>query len=196
MTKPGRTIFLIVEFLVAVFAFVYFVGRVSSNAAVAYSDPLEHFKYGSTGGEILAGIPYSIWMTLPRIFNLPGGRYESFGFLHESGKDLRIGVSKRRYRGIERVSFTCAICDHGSVRDTPDSKPLLVAGMLSNTVDLRAFYKFLFGRGKTVCDQLCDRCNGPDGVNFAPNYKDLSKVTPIADIGTDRQRTNQHLSNT
>ncbi len=143
MTKPGRTIFLIVETLVVLFALVYFLGRFTSNVAVEYSDPLEHFKYGSTGGEILTGIPYSIWMTLPRIFNLPGGRYESFGFLYEPGKDLPIGVSKRRYQGIDRVSFNCAICHYGSVRDTPDSKPLLIAGMPSNTVDLRAFYKFL-----------------------------------------------------
>jgi len=87
-------------------------------------------------------------MTLPRIFNLPGGRYESFGFLYEPGKDLPIGVSKRRYQGIDRVSFNCAICHYGSVRDTPDSKPLLIAGMPSNTVDLRAFYKFLFDAAK------------------------------------------------
>jgi len=358
MTKPGRTIFLIVETLVVLFALVYFVGRFTSNVAVEYSDPLEHFKYGSTGGEILTGIPYSIWMTLPRIFNLPGGRYESFGFLYESGKDLPIGVSKRRYQGIDRVSFNCAICHYGSVRDTPDSKPLLVAGMPSNTVDLRAFYKFLFdaakdqrfsaalvlsedkamgihedfinrqilryyavmamqsfmigysqrlnfimsepefgpgridtfspakallnfptssdkmpenerigttdfpsiwyqrkregmrlhwdgnndnvsernrsaafgtgaypptldrpnmerimkwllddakppkypypvngalaARGKTVYDELCDRCHGPDGVNFTANYKDLGKVTPIADIGTDRHRLDSY----
>src|SRR5260370_24099527 len=148
MTKPGRTIFLIVETLVVLFALVYFVGRFTSNVAVEYSDQLEHFKYGSTGGEILTGIPYSIWMTLPRIFNLPGGRYESFGFLYDPGKDLPIGVSKRRYQGIDRVSFNCAICHYGAVRDTPEAKARFIPGMPSNTVDLRGFYKFLFDAAK------------------------------------------------
>ena len=50
----------------------------------------------------------------------------------------------------------------------------------------------LAARGKTVYDELCDRCHGPDGVNFAPNYKDLGKVTPIAEIGTDRHRLDSY----
>jgi hypothetical protein len=35
----------------------YFGIRLTSNRPVTYSDPKEHFKYGSTGGEILNGIP-------------------------------------------------------------------------------------------------------------------------------------------
>ncbi len=50
----------------------------------------------------------------------------------------------------------------------------------------------LAARGKTVYDELCDRCHGPDGVNFTANYKDLGKVTPIADIGTDRHRLDSY----
>jgi len=34
--------------------------RFTSNSPVRYSDPRENFKDGSTGGEILSGIPYSI----------------------------------------------------------------------------------------------------------------------------------------
>jgi hypothetical protein len=120
--------------------------RFTSNSPVRYSDPGENFKYGSTGGEILSGIPYSIWMALPEVFpeHLPGKGYASLGFLYETGKDLPIGVSKRRVQGIDRVFFNCAICHVGSVRDTPSSSPQYVLGMPSNTVDLRGFYEFLF----------------------------------------------------
>lgn len=130
--------------ILIVLILVYFWARLTSNSPVEYAELKEHFKYGSTGGEVLTGIPYSVWMALPPIFGLPGGRYESFGFLYEPGKDLPIGVSKRRVQGIERVSFNCAICHVGSVRDTASGKPRYILGMPSNTVDLRAFYAFLF----------------------------------------------------
>ena len=118
--------------------------RFTSDSTTAYSEPRQHFFYGSTGGERLTGIPYSVWMALPGIFHLPGGRYEKFGFLYEEGKALPIGVSQRRVQGIERVFFNCGICHVGSVRLRAESPPKYVAGMPSNTVDLRAFYEFLF----------------------------------------------------
>jgi len=122
------------------------VARFTSDSPVRYADNLEHFKYGSTGGEKLTGIPYAIWMILPSLFPeyLHGTDYRSFGFLYEDGHDLPIGVSKRRYQGIERVSFNCAICHVGSVRENASSAPRYYAGMPSNTVDLRGFYEFLF----------------------------------------------------
>ncbi|HET8547535.1 MAG TPA: cytochrome c, partial [Bryobacteraceae bacterium] len=47
-------------------------------------------------------------------------------------------------RGIDVVFFNCAICHVGSVRATPESEPKFIAGMPSNTVNLRAFFEFLF----------------------------------------------------
>src|ERR1035441_144693 len=47
-----------------------------------YADPVEHFKYGYIGVEVPAGLPYSIWVVLPRLFadKLPGpGGYVSLG---------------------------------------------------------------------------------------------------------------------
>jgi cytochrome c553 len=128
-----------------VVAVIYFIARFTSDSTPAYADNVEHFKYGSTGGERLTGIPYSVWMALPGLFPeyLPGG-YASLGFIYEPGKDLPIGVSKRRYQGIERVFFNCAICHMGSVRDSPDAPPKYYAGMPSNTVNLRGYYEFMF----------------------------------------------------
>jgi hypothetical protein len=46
---------------------------------VDYADPVEHFKYGSTGGEHEMGFPYWIWRALPEVCShyLPGRGYQS-----------------------------------------------------------------------------------------------------------------------
>src|SRR5437588_6670415 len=120
---------------------LYLVARFSRDEPVTYSDPEEHFKYGSTGGERESGIPYWIWKVLPKMFPeyLPGktytsGReYASLGFLYEPGKDLPIGVSRRNTQGLDRVFLNCAICHAGSVRETPQTPPVIYAGMPSHT---------------------------------------------------------------
>ncbi|HEX8089181.1 MAG TPA: hypothetical protein VF762_10035, partial [Blastocatellia bacterium] len=51
----------------------------------------ERFKYGSIGAEADRGVPYWIWVVLPRIFPdlTPGpGGYKSFGLVWEEGKEL------------------------------------------------------------------------------------------------------------
>ncbi len=144
--SPKWRAFVAAAILVAVVTGIYLLVRIRSDSPVRYATNVEHFKYGSTGGEKLAGIPYAIWMALPSLFPeyLHGKGYESFGFLYEKGRDLPIGVSKRRYQGMDRVSFNCAICHVGSVREAPGSAASYYAAMPSNTVDLRAFYEFLF----------------------------------------------------
>src|SRR5450432_3003895 len=84
--------------------------RFTSDKPVTYDKIEDHFKYGSTGGERSSGIPYSIWMALPEVFPeyLPGKGLQSLGFIYEAGKDLPIGVSKRRVQGIDRVFLNCA----------------------------------------------------------------------------------------
>jgi cytochrome c553 len=131
---------------------LYFAYRFSQDAPVAYADPEEHFKYGSTGGERESGIPYWIWKVLPKMFPeylpdktyTPDREYVSLGFLYEPGKDLPIGVSRRNTQGLDRVFLNCAICHAGSVRETPQSLPALYTGMPSNTVDLEGFERFIF----------------------------------------------------
>lgn len=147
-SRVARTI-LIIELAVVVVAGLYLGVRLTSNTPVAYFTAQEHFKYGSTGGEILNGLPYTIWMTLPKIFGLPGGDYRSLGFLYEPGKAMPIGTSVRRYRGVDLVALNCAICHVGSVRLHPGENPRYVLGMPSNTVDLRAYYEFLFAAAKS-----------------------------------------------
>ena len=53
---------------------LYLVGRFTRDEPVTYTNPEDHFKYGSTGGERESGIPYWIWKVLPKMFPeyLPG----------------------------------------------------------------------------------------------------------------------------
>ncbi len=137
---------------------LYFLGRLYRDDPVTYSDPVEHFKYGSTGGERSSGFPYAVWQAMPSLFAeyLPGKQYlpetpyASLGFLYEKDpkkggyKDLPVGVQRRNVQGLDRVFLNCAICHTGSVRASANLPPHLVAGMPSNTVNLQEFQRFLF----------------------------------------------------
>ncbi len=119
--------------------------RFMRDEPVSYEDPVEHFKYGSTGGERNLGFPYWIWQVLPEVCgdHLPGEGFESVGMIYEPGKDLPVGMSKRRHLGMDRVFLNCAVCHTSTVRTAIDAEPLLVAGMGANTLDLMAFQKFM-----------------------------------------------------
>src|SRR6266404_3838945 len=109
-----------------------------------YADNPEHFKYGSIGSEVGAGIPYWIWQVLPETFpqhlpeperfqSLPPEQrtalagYAQFGFIHEAGHDLPIGFTKRRAM-VERVGLNCAVCHVGTVKVSADMKPGKIYG--------------------------------------------------------------------
>jgi mono/diheme cytochrome c family protein len=68
--------------------------------------------------------------------------------IFEEGKDLPVGMSKRRYQGIDRTFLNCAVCHTSTVRDTPQSKPKLYTAMPANTFDIMAFQRFFFACGK------------------------------------------------
>src|SRR6266705_974335 len=63
-----------------------------------FANEAERFKYGSIGAEFSRGIPYWIWVVLPRIFPdlTPGaGGYKSFGLVWEEGQEIPVGFSKK-----------------------------------------------------------------------------------------------------
>ena len=137
----------------AVIAFgLYMAVRLHRDEPVVYAGLEDHFKYGSTGGERDAGIPYWMWKVLPAMFPEflpdPGKGLASLGFVFDStrpfDKDLPVGVSKRNVQGIDRVFLNCAVCHVGTVRDTPDGPPRIITGMPANTLDLQGFERFLF----------------------------------------------------
>ena len=113
---------------------------------VVYANIEEHFKYGSTGGERESGFPYWIFQALPRVcaIHLPGPGYASLGMVFEEGKDLPVGMSRRRYQGVDRTFLNCAVCHASTVRDSPAARPRLYLGMPAHTFNVWAFQKFLF----------------------------------------------------
>jgi processive rubber oxygenase RoxA-like protein/cbb3-type cytochrome c oxidase subunit III len=128
------------------------LGRFGADAAVAYNNGLDHFKYGSLGSEHEFGVPYWIWRALPELFQdklpAPGKGWESVGFVFEKDQRLPVGMSQRRYLGFDVVWLNCAFCHAGTVRETAQSEPKVYAAMPANTFDFRAFMRFLFAAGE------------------------------------------------
>jgi mono/diheme cytochrome c family protein len=106
----------------------------------------EAFKYGSIGTEEAEGMPYWIWMVLPRLFPqyLPGpGGYASLGVLWEEGHETPIGFSKRTI-GFPRIGINCALCHTGSYRTDPAMPPTIVATAPATRLDVLAYQRFMF----------------------------------------------------
>ena len=111
----------------------------------AYTSDEDQFKYGSMGTEDHDGIPYWIWLVLPRVFpeKLPGpGGYTSLGLTWEEGKETPVGFTKKTI-GFERVGLTCAACHCATYRQDPRDKPTIVPGGPSSKFDVQAYLRFL-----------------------------------------------------
>ena len=139
--------------LAAVALAVWVFASLRSDRPETYGDITMHFKYGSIGsepgGSLLDPIggalpPYWVFKNLPDICpdKLPGG-YASLGLLFEPGRDLPIGISRRRRLGVDQVGFNCAICHTSTVRETPASPPRIVLGMPAQQLDLQALVQFV-----------------------------------------------------
>ncbi|MBE9007921.1 cytochrome c [Fortiea sp. LEGE XX443] len=115
------------------------------DVPLTYESPEEHFKYGSIGTEPSQGVPYWIWLVLPRIFpdKLPGaGGYTSLGITWEEGKETPVGFTKKTI-GFPRVGITCAVCHTATYRTSPVEKPYIFPAGPSNKFDLQGYIRFL-----------------------------------------------------
>jgi mono/diheme cytochrome c family protein len=115
------------------------------RAAPYFESDAEHFLYGSIGAEAIDGVPYWIWLVLPRIFPdlLPGpGGYSSLGLVAEGAHELPVGLSMVTI-GYPRVAMNCAFCHTGSVRSRPDEPPRIVAGAPAHQTSAQAYTRFL-----------------------------------------------------
>lgn len=151
LRRRWARILFILLIMITVFAAItalLLVMRFTADRPVEYADVGEHFKYGSTGGERESGLPYWVFQVMPRVCSkhmpVPGTGYESLGFIYEEGRDLPVGMSKRRNLGMDRTFINCAVCHVSTVRHAPEEKPLVVLGMPANTFNLFDFQKFLF----------------------------------------------------
>jgi mono/diheme cytochrome c family protein len=122
-----------------------------------FCSDLERFNYGSLDAEIV-GIPYPIFMILPRVFpdlvekfaplgygpeKAGYGGYGAFGFAWEEGKRLPVGLSIKKL-GYERVTGNCALCHTTSYRLAPEDNPKFAFGGPGHTVNIQNFLLFLF----------------------------------------------------
>ncbi|MEZ5289687.1 MAG: c-type cytochrome [Vicinamibacterales bacterium] len=105
----------------------------------------EHFLYGSVGTEAEQGVPYWIWLVLPRIFPeyLPNpGGYASIGILGTDGHEMPIGLSKVTI-GFPRVGINCAMCHAASFRARPDDVPTIYPAAASHQTGEQEYLRFL-----------------------------------------------------
>jgi hypothetical protein len=115
----------------------------------AFRDEAERFKYGSIGAEFSRGVPYWIWLVLPRVFPdlLPGpGGYKAFGLVWEEGAEIPVGFSKKVV-GFPRIANNCALCHVGTWRTKEDEVPRVVVGAPAHTVDVQSMIRFLSKAG-------------------------------------------------
>ncbi|HEY1910703.1 MAG TPA: hypothetical protein VGG73_07275 [Vicinamibacterales bacterium] len=103
----------------------------------------DHFLYGSVGTEA-AGVPYWIWLVLPRIFPeyLEPGGYASIGILSRDGHEMPIGLSKATV-GVPRVGVNCAMCHSATFRARPDDVPMIYPATAAHQATEQAYVRFL-----------------------------------------------------
>ena len=105
----------------------------------------DHFLYGSIGTEQEHGVPYWIWLVLPRIFPeyLPGpGGYASIGIMAHTGHEMPIGFSKVDI-GVPRVGVNCALCHTATVRAAPTDAPMVFPGAPAHQTGAQEYMRFL-----------------------------------------------------
>jgi mono/diheme cytochrome c family protein len=104
------------------------------------------FKHGSFGGEAKTGLPYWIWVVLPRVFPdlLPGpGGYASLGVVWEPGEEMPVGFAKKTV-GFPRVTQNCALCHTATYRLSEEQpNPTIVVGGPARTLDVQKLILFL-----------------------------------------------------
>ena len=109
------------------------------------ADQRDAFLYGSVGAERTAGIPYWVWLVLPRICPeyLPGqGGYAALGRPWEEGKEMPAGFAKKTV-GYVRVAGNCALCHAVSSNPGPNEVPVVVIAGPGQAADLQPLQTFL-----------------------------------------------------
>ena len=153
MDKLAKKKFLIAVALLVGLAVVvgitiwYKMYRVVPQPAWIRADQRDNYFYGSVGTERTAGVPYWIWLALPRMFPeyMPGpGGYAALGLSWEEGTEMPVGFAKQRV-GYIRVTGNCALCHAVSNRTETDEAPIptITAAVSGNSTDIQPLLTFL-----------------------------------------------------
>lgn len=119
--------------------------RVVPQPAWISTDQRDNYFYGSVGAGKTPGIPYWIWLSLPRMFPeympAPGG-YAALGLSWEEGHEMPVGFAKQRV-GYIRVTGNCALCHAISTRTPGDDVPTIRAAVPGQSIDIQPLLGFL-----------------------------------------------------
>jgi hypothetical protein len=109
------------------------------------ADRSNDFLYGAVGAEETSGLPYWIWLALPRMFPeyMPGpGGYASLGLSWEESREMPVGFAKKTV-GYVRVTGNCALCHATSHSAGPDDSPTVVTAAPGHTTNIQGLLYFL-----------------------------------------------------
>jgi mono/diheme cytochrome c family protein len=144
MSRLGWILIVLVLLMGAVSLHLYY--RLYRVAPVPqFTSAQDHFLYGSVGTEEEHGVPYLIWLVLPRIFPeyLPGpGGYASIGIMAHDGHEMPVGFSKVDI-GVSRVGVNCALCHTATVRAAPADAPMVYPGAPAHQTGAQEYMRFL-----------------------------------------------------
>lgn len=108
------------------------------------ADQSNDFLYGAVGAEDTSGLPYWIWLALPRIFPeyMPGpGGYASLGLSWEEGREMPVGFAKKTV-GYVRVTGNCALCHATSHSAGADDVPTVIITAPGHTTNIQGLLSF------------------------------------------------------
>ena len=145
LSRRWRIALIVVLVLAIVGGLLTYARFFREEPAPFFATDEEHFLFGSVGTEAEQGVPYWIWLVLPRIFPeylpAPGG-YASIGILSKDGHEMPIGLSKVTI-GFPRVGINCAMCHTASVRLHPDDVPAIYPAAASHQTGEQEYLRFL-----------------------------------------------------
>jgi mono/diheme cytochrome c family protein len=131
--------------MAAVISSVVYMKFLREPPATHFESDEDHFLFGSTGIEREHGIPYWIWLVLPRVFpeHLPRpGGYAALGMVSRQGNEMPAGFSRTTI-GYPRVGVNCALCHTARWRERPTSPPMIVPAGPAHQTDAQAYRRFL-----------------------------------------------------
>ena len=138
-------VLILVAFLVGITAW-WKLRHVVPQPGWITSNQRDSYFYGSVGNGNAGGLPYWVWLAMPRLFPeyLPGpGGYAALGFSWEEGKEMPVGFAKQR-TGYIRVTANCALCHAVSIPNGKDEAPTIrsfTTGRTTDVAPLLAFYR-------------------------------------------------------
>jgi hypothetical protein len=108
------------------------------------SNQRDSYFYGSVGDGRATGLPYWMWLAMPRLFpeHMPGpGGYAALGMSWEEGREMPVGFAKQRV-GYILVTGNCALCHVMSRANGKDEAPTILTFAKGQTTDIQPLLKF------------------------------------------------------